>query len=96
MCLRQTQPTKFDAKWILNSSFSFLFFFFGLVKNVSSSQIKGSHAYQLTRKSHLLKQEIKHWPKTQIFELKKEMNKKGSRKLSISINARPLDKHLWL
>lgn len=37
--------------------------FFDLVKEVSSNFIKGSHAYQLTRKIQILKSSIKTWKK---------------------------------
>lgn len=39
--------------------------FFNTLKDVWSNFIKGSHAYQQSRKNQLLKKAIKNWNKTQ-------------------------------
>lgn len=46
---------RFEAKLILD------YIFFKLVKYIWSSFIKRSHTYQLTRKTHLLRQANKNW-----------------------------------
>lgn len=45
---------KFDAKWLLGPTL------FDIIKNIWSIFFHGSHADQLTRKTHLLRHVIKH------------------------------------
>lgn len=59
---------KFEAIWLFSDSF------FNLVEDIWSGFMKESYAYQLIRKTQLLKQVIKSWTKNQINNPNKEIN----------------------